>query len=129
MEKSALTPIEGTESQWTDRDGNLYVGRTGQSLESFLAELDAGTPATPTLAPASISPLQARNGLRTWGIGRAQIDAFFSAIGDEAEREAAEDAWEYATQIDRSNRLVAACAAFLGKTEADVDQFFTDAAT
>jgi len=93
---------------------------------AWLAEMAKPQPALP---PAFISPLQARNGLRAWGIGRAQIDAFFEAINDAAEREAAYDAWEYATQIDRGNPLVAACAAFLGKTDAEIDQFFIDAAS
>jgi hypothetical protein len=75
----------------------------------------------------SITPLQARKGLRAWGISRAQIDAFFDAIEDEGEREMARDAWEYATAIEKDHPFVAACAAFLGKTEAEVDQFFADA--
>jgi hypothetical protein len=78
--------------------------------------------------PASISPLQARNALRAWGIGKAEIAAFFASIEDQLQREAAEDAWEYATSIERANPLIAACAAHLGKTAEEVDQFFRDAA-
>jgi hypothetical protein len=92
-----------------------------------LAAAEAALADAPPLVPAFITPLQARNGLRAWGIGRTEINAFFDEIEDMLAREAAQDAWEYATQIDRSDPLVAACAAFLGKTEAELDQFFIDA--
>tara|TARA_R100000365_G_C2739490_1_gene68293 strand:+ start:1448 stop:1816 length:369 start_codon:yes stop_codon:yes gene_type:complete len=97
--------------------------------EADIAWIEVGRGAeAATLVPGSISPRQARDGLRAWGIGREQIAAFFATIEDPMEREAAEDAWDYALTIEKDDPLVAACAAFLDKTDAEVDQFFVDAA-
>ncbi|HEV7255737.1 MAG TPA: hypothetical protein VGN97_21885 [Mesorhizobium sp.] len=112
----------------TDQQWKAFLNNPGRRRWDGTHVVPYEPPAEPDPVPAAITPLQARNGLRAWGIGKQQIAAFLAAIPDEMEREAAEDAWEYATSIERSNPLIAACAAFLGKTEEEVDQFFRDAA-
>ena len=73
--------------------------------------------------PASVSPLQIRKALRQMEI-KASIDAYLATQDDETQ-----ESWEYAVQIDRDNPLIAAAAAELEKTEADIDDLFRLAAT
>ena len=105
--------------------GMLAFLREGGTIDPFGS--DAPEP-PPLPVPASLSPLQARNGLRAWGIGKEEIKAFFQTISDPIEKEKAEDAWEYATSIEFNNPLIAECAAYLHKTDEEIKQFFRDAA-
>ena len=73
--------------------------------------------------PASASPLQIRKALRQMGL-KAAIDTFIAGQSEEVQ-----EAWEYAVQIDRDNALIAAAAAELNKTPADIDDLFRLAVT
>lgn len=127
-----------------DADGMIVAAINGETLtvpdvsdnrhRQMIAAWEAeGNIIAPYVAPVpqpptSITPLQARNELRAWGVGRDQMAAYFAAIEDDTERGAAEDAWEYAIQIDRDDPLIESVARFLNRTKDEVDQFFTEAA-
>ena len=70
-----------------------------------------------------VSPLQIRRAL----LQKSLLDAV-TAFVDQSDLET-RMAWEYAVQIDRSDALIAAAAASIGATEADVDDLFRLAAT
>lgn len=70
-----------------------------------------------------VSPLQIRRAL----LQKSLLDAV-TAFVDQADLET-RMAWEYAVQIDRSDALIAAAAANISATEADVDDLFRLAAT
>jgi len=69
----------------------------------------------------SVSPLQIRRALRQAGLFEA-VSAFVSSADDDVQ-----DAWEYATQIDRDNPLIVAAAQALSVTDAQVDDLFRKA--
>lgn len=73
--------------------------------------------------PASVSPLQIRKALRQMEL-KAPIDDYIATQDEETQ-----EAWEYAVQIDRDNPEIAAAAAELDKSEADIDDLFRLAAT
>ena len=73
--------------------------------------------------PASASPLQIRKALRQMEL-KASIDAYLATQDDETQ-----ESWEYAVQIERDNPLIAAAAAELEKTDAEIDDLFRLAAT
>ena len=104
------------------------TGETYDTLEWFgpgdkptEAELDSL--AIPQPVPSSVSPLQIRKALRQMEL-KASIDAYIATQDDETQ-----ESWEYAVQIDRDNPLIAAAAAELEKTEAEIDDLFRLAAT
>jgi hypothetical protein len=80
-------------------------------------------PPEPEPVPASVTPLQIRRALRQVGLND-EVAAFVEASSPEVR-----EAWEYAVQIDRNNELIAAAAASIGATDAEVDDLFRLAAT
>lgn len=97
---SGVTPAPG----WTYADGTF-------------------TQASVRPVPAAVTPLQARKALTAAGL-RAAADAAIQAAGQDAI-----DAWEYATEIQRTNPLVAGIASALNQSEADIDNLFRLAET
>lgn len=79
-----------------------------------------GVPDSPV---ASVSPVQIRRALRRSGLYEA-VAGFVAAADPDVQ-----DAWEYATEIDRHNPLIAAAAAALGKTDTEIDELFRLAAS
>lgn len=79
---------------------------------AFHEEEDA---AAPVLA---VSPVQIRRALRQAGLYGA-VSAFVAAADPDVQ-----DAWEYATEIDRRSPLIAGAAEALGKSEAEIDDLF-----
>ncbi len=75
------------------------------------------------VVPRSVTPLQMRKALRATGL-KATVDAALSSSP-----EAVREEWEYATEILRDNATLAALAAALGKSDADLDALFQVAAT
>lgn len=91
------------------------------------AWLAAGNTADPYVPPAptviSVTPRQIRLALSTMGLRQAAED--FVAAQDQTVK----DNWGYATAFTRSHPMILACAAHLGKTDADIDALFALAAT
>lgn len=83
------------------------------------------TPPTPPPVPIpqSVTPLQARKAINAAGL-RSSIEAAVAASGQDAQ-----DAWEYATVIERNNSIIASMAAGLGLTSTQIDDLFRTAAT
>lgn len=108
---------------------------TGSTVEVFATEVvetQTGRDRTPEETAAalddwrrsmSVTPLQIRRALLQQGL-LDDVTAFVEAADLETRM-----AWEYAVQIDRSNALIAAAAASIGATDADVDELFRLAAT
>lgn len=80
-------------------------------------------PAAPAVhVPASVSPLQARRALLAAGLlNRVQT----AVAGADQETQLA---WEFATSVDRGSAVVAALAAALGLSDAQLDALFISAA-
>jgi hypothetical protein len=74
-------------------------------------------------ASMSVTPLQIRRALLAQGL-LDDVTAFVEASSYETRM-----AWEYAIQIDRTNELIAAAAASIGASDAEVDDLFRLAAT
>lgn len=73
--------------------------------------------------PFSVTPLQMRKALRASGL-HADVLAYVAGINDEAQ-----EAWEYATVIERGNPLIVAAAQSFGKTDEEIDAMFRLAAS
>lgn len=73
--------------------------------------------------PATVTPLQARRALRQAGLSTLVADWLETA--DDETREA----WDYAVEVRRDDAILAAAAAALGLTSADLDELFRLAAT
>lgn len=84
---------------------------------------------TPAPIPAEVTPRQFRLALLQHNSSPAEVEAVIAGISDEAQKVAAEIEWEFASSIKRNHPLVAAFAAAMGKTEADVDAIFVTAQT
>ena len=76
--------------------------------------------------PQSVTMRQARLALLGAGVLSA-VDAAIAAL-DEPARTAAQIAWEYSTEVQRSFGLVSQLAAALGLTDAQIDALFVAAA-
>lgn len=87
-----------------------------QDIEPFAPQPDP--------VPQSVSMFQARTALRRAGL-LAAVEAAVDASGDPE----IQDAWEYATEFPRSSPTIAALAAQIGLTDAQVDDLFRVAAT
>lgn len=92
-------------------------------VSAIIASREVREKVEPAPVPSSASPLQIRKALRQMGL-KAAIDTFIAGQDEEVQ-----EAWEYAVQIDRDNALIAAAAAQLNKTEADIDDLFRLAVT
>lgn len=75
------------------------------------------------IIPPSVTPLQMRKALRLSGLYES-VQSYLATQDAEVNEE-----WEYATQIDRDNVLIATAAVLLGKTAEEVDDLFRLAAT
>jgi hypothetical protein len=84
--------------------------------------LEPVPPPEPPPVPRSVTPLQARRALRAAGLMPA-VEAALAEADDDAR-----DAWEYAIEVRRDDPLLAALAAQVGLTTAQVDDLFRDAA-
>jgi len=73
--------------------------------------------------PFSVTPLQMRKALRASGL-HADVLAYVAGLNDEAQ-----EAWEYATVIERGNPLIVAAAQSFGKTDEEIDAMFRLAAS
>jgi len=71
----------------------------------------------------SVTPRQFRLALNATGM-RANIEAYVAAGSQDMK-----DTWEFATVIERNSAIIAAGAAELGLTEAQIDDLFTLAAS
>ena len=84
--------------------------------------LEPAPPLPPPPVPQTVTPLQARRALRAAGL--APVVEAALAQADEETREA----WEYAVEVRRDDLLLAAVAAQIGLSDADLDALFRDAA-
>ena len=90
---------------------------------SALVDPQTGASIPPLPLYVSVTPLQLRNALSQAGLRQA-VEAFVDAAGL-----ATQDAWHYATVIERNSPLIVAGAAKLNLTEKQIDDLFTLAAT
>ncbi len=72
----------------------------------------------------SISPRQLRLALIGAGVSLASVDAAIAAIPDQAQREAAQVEWEYATTYVRTHPLIVSLTPALGLTDEQVDDLW-----
>jgi len=98
---------------------------------NVVSEWDDGLPAP---VPESVSPATIRIALRRrHGVPNSQldfvVDSVIDSIPDLDEREDARTLWTYSVSIRRDHPLVAAVAASLSLTSADIDEVFRLAAT
>jgi hypothetical protein len=104
-----MVAIEGAPE---DRDGEWW--------QTWI-EQPAPPPALPPV-PATITPLQARRSLRSFGL-MDDVEAAL-AVADDDTREA----WEYAIEIHRDDPVLLALAEHIGITSDMLDDLFRDAA-
>lgn len=78
---------------------------------------------SPTTVPSAVTPLQIRAAINQEGL-REAVDAYVATLN-----QTEQDAWEYATIIERNNPILVNGATFLGKTEEDIDNLFILAST
>lgn len=78
----------------------------------------------PHAVPQSVSMFQARTAMRRAGL-LASVETAVAASADPE----IQDAWEYATEFHRASPTIAALAAQIGMTDAQVDDLFRVAAT
>ena len=77
----------------------------------------------PNVVPQIVSPLQMRLALNRMGL-RTTLDDYIKTLDQDTQ-----DAWEYATEILRSNSIIINVAQALGKTDEEVDDLFRLAAS
>jgi hypothetical protein len=99
-------------------------GETRAVTPEELADIDAARAAAALAVPASVTPRQMRLALIQAGYNDA-VQNYVAGINDPA----VIVQWEYATQIDRNNALIATAAQGLGLNSAQVDSLFRLAAT
>ena len=94
-------------------------------LEDFATDPTCVVSADPVTPPPilSITPRQFRLALNATGM-RANIEAYVAAGSQDMK-----DTWEFATTIERNDPIIAAGAAELDLTEAQIDDLFSLAAT
>lgn len=90
-----------------------WLSALPQPSQSAIEQAAAQTP-----VPEWITPLQARRALTAAGM-RSAVDNYVAALDQDSK-----DAWEYATIVHRDNAIIAAGAAALGLTTAQVDDLF-----
>lgn len=81
------------------------------------------------VVPESVTARQIRLWLVQNGHSLNQVDAAIESIGDAQQREVARIEWEYAPYVERSHPMLAAVAAGLGMSSADVDRAFVEASS
>jgi uncharacterized protein YidB (DUF937 family) len=119
-----FAPMPGRINAWVSRSDPTFhiAGRAGMTLPDLIAELNQPE-AVAAGVPAGVSPLQARRALIQAGLRQTVEDWIAMQPLD------ARDAWDYATQIRRDDSVLAAAAAALGLSDAEIDDLFTLAAT
>lgn len=118
--------VEGSWQAAEDHRGNTGFVEGSPTVITSLGPLPEGWSTTPPVTPPLplvVTPLQARRALRAAGLIE-QVNAAISAADADTQ-----DAWEYATVIERDNAIIAAMAVQLGLTEQDVDGLFALAVT
>ena len=75
-------------------------------------------PPPPPVPVLNVSPWQMRRALNEMGL-RAAVESAVAGAD-----QTTKDAWEFATSFRRDNAMIAAVAAALGKTSADLDALF-----
>lgn len=103
------------------RPNKLVNGAIVPLTDAEVAQIAADA-AAPAPVPSSITPRQARLAL----LGAGLLSNVTTAIA--AADEATKIAWEFATYVKRDNPIIAAMAAQLGLTSAQVDDLFRAAA-
>ena len=68
--------------------------------------------------PFAVTPLQIRRAINEMGL-REFVEGYVQTLS-----RSEQDAWEYATIVERTNPILASGAAALGKTEEDLDNLF-----
>lgn len=118
-----FTPVEGRSSEWIGPESLGHcVGRDGQTLQSFVDDLNAPTPVLADPVPAVVSAAQARLALLNAGL----LDTVKAAV-DQAD-EATQIWFEYATEWRRDNAVLTALVAQLGLSSGEIDDLFKAAA-
>ena len=97
----------------------VAVALTADEIAQREAEIAAE--AAIVRVPRQVTPLQARRALRAAGL-LDQINAYVATQDADAQ-----DAWEYATVIERNNPIIASAAAALGMTGEQIDGLFVAA--
>jgi hypothetical protein len=120
-----VCPIDGVRI-WDENDrGQWFIDYAPEATEAQKTAAQAAIAAfdpNGSVVPESISPLQARKALRAAGL-LDQVNAAVQAATPDVQ-----DAWEFASEIQRDNPLIAQVAAGLGLTGGQVDQLFIQAA-
>lgn len=121
-----FTPIEDQPNQWKGPGSlGLCVGREGQTLQSFVDELNATlsapAPSIPPV-PSVVSAAQGRLALLNAGL----LDQVKAAV--EQADEATKIWFEYATEWRRDNAALNALGTQLGLSSGDIDDLFKVAA-
>lgn len=98
------------------------VDMTREEKDALLADQKAALDEQAAYVPPRVTPYQARKALSDAGI-RQQVEAAVAASPLEVQ-----DAWEYATTVERNSPMIAALAAGLGLTDNQVDELFRSAA-
>jgi hypothetical protein len=78
---------------------------------------------TPNVVPQFVTPLQFRRALNQLDI-RDDVETYVNTLSQDEK-----DAWEYATEFQRNNQIIANAAIALNKTSEEVDDLFRLAST
>ena len=115
-----ITLWDGDTETWSPPEGQEAVLATDEAtVGSTYADGIFTPPAPPPIpVPDKVSPLQMRRALRHLGL-KATVDGFLATQSDEVN-----ESWEYATEIQRSNELIAMAAMGLGMTDEQTDDLF-----
>lgn len=117
---------DGSLAVWVD-DGSDPADYGNGLIPCSDAEAAAIMAARTPSVPASVSMRQARLALLGAGL-LSSVDAAIAALPSPA-KEAAQIEWDYASEVQRDNALIASLASGLGLTEAQIDDLFITAAT
>jgi hypothetical protein len=123
---ASVCPIDGVsvanptdKSTWRiDYDPSATAAQQ-QAAQAALKAFDPNAP----VVPQSITQLQMRRALRAANLFD-QVQAAINAASPDTQ-----DAWNYASPIDRNDPILIALAVQLGLSTAQVDQLFIQAAT
>lgn len=121
-----------TQKFYVDSDGNYLGSFDGVEPEGGVevavppptgkAKLVGGEWIVPVEVPATVTPLQARRALRAAGL-LATVNAWVGAQDEDTQ-----DAWEFASVIERNGPIVVGAGAALGLSETQIDALFIAAA-
>lgn len=107
--------------KWWDVDGNeKTIDKLGDPSALGLSNIEPPPPPGPRPV---VSPRQIRLALNQMGL-RDAVETYVAASDQNTK-----DSWTWSTQFERDHPLLLACAASLGKTEAEIDALFALAST